>query len=150
MSKNSSKLKKLIRHYDRRIKEREKENERMAPYRDRVQAIFDAPQVTKTDFWCNKCKRDCNGVGIRQVCTLRPEFPTAWFLGFCPKGHRVIRRITDKDSDPYYYQSAMLKRHRFERELDLLTPDDPRFKQLYPKQYKEILKGLWRNRNNLK
>jgi hypothetical protein len=52
----------------------------------------------------------------------------------------MIRRITDKVQDPYYYQSLMLNRQRYNMRDDLLTPDDPRFKLLYPKQYEELFK----------
>jgi hypothetical protein len=64
--------------------------------------------------------------------------PTAWYTGYCPNGHRMIRRITDKDSDPYYFMSDILKRQRYDLRDMLLTPDDPRFKELYPEQYKQL------------
>lgn len=34
----------------------------------------------------------------------------------------------------------MIQRQRYELQDAFLTPDDPRFKVLYPKQYKELIK----------
>lgn len=130
--------KKLEAHYELLRERREAIAERERPFLDRLKAIMDAPRFATVDFWCTQCKKDCTGMGYRQVCTILPKYPTAWFLGFCSKGHRMIRRITDKDRDPYYFQSLFLMRQRSEMELDLLTPDDPRFKTLYPKQWEEL------------
>lgn len=130
--------KKLKAYYDDIRKKREAIAEKNAPFLDRVRAIMDAPRVARVDFWCDKCKKDCTGAGYRQVCTIRDRVPTAWYIGFCPKNHKIIRRITDKGSDSYYYQSLFLQRQRAELADDLLTPDDPRFKILYPKQYAEL------------
>jgi len=143
MSKKSREKQKeqerLAAYYDDIRKKREEIAEKNAPFLDRVKAIMDAPRFATVDFWCDKCQKDCTGRGYRQVCTLRERTPTAWYLGFCSKGHRMIRRITDKSSDPYYNQSIFLMRQRNEMALDLLTPDDPRFKILYPKQWKELM-----------
>lgn len=131
-------LQSLINRYDKRRKERAEKEARERPFKDRVDAIFSAPKFTKMDFWCKTCKKDCTGTGYRQVSIIRSRFPTAWFVGFCPMGHKVMRRITDKGTDPYYNLSFMIKRMRYERRDDLLTPDDPRFKVLYPKQWEEL------------
>lgn len=138
MSKNTSKLKRLIARYDQRRKERAEKDEKERPFKDRVKAIFDAPRFAITDFYCSVCKHDVSGTAFRQVCTIRQDRPTAWFVSFCPKGHRLVRRITDKDTDPYYDISPLVRRQRYELRDDLLTPDDPRFKILYPKQWEKL------------
>jgi hypothetical protein len=123
-----------------RLEQRDKER----PFFERMESVFEAPLITRTDFWCNVCKRDCSGNGYRQVflSTSRPKMPTAWFKGHCPLGHIVIRRITDKNTDPYYDLSFNLQRQRYDLKDDLLTPEDPRFRVLYPKQYEEWTKSL--------
>lgn len=137
---NKSILRKLQRRYDEARKKRIEQEEKERPLKERIDAIFNAPKFVKTDFWCPVCKRDCTGTGYRQVNTTNDQRPTAWFVGYCPEKHKMIRRITDKVQDPYYYQSLMLNRQRYNMRDDLLTPDDPRFKLLYPKQYEELFK----------
>jgi len=110
------------------------------PFVDRVEVIMSAPRVITTDFWCNKCRRDCTGLGHRQVSLVQDNWPYAWFVGLCPEGHKLIRRITDKDSDPYYMLSRLVQRQRAEYADATLTPDDPRFKEIYPRQWEELMK----------
>jgi hypothetical protein len=141
MTENKGLIQRLKDRYEVSVKERADKAEKERPLRERMDSIFSAPRFITTDFWCVVCKRDCTGTGYRQVCTVRATAPTAWFMGFCPKGHKMIRRITDKDKDPYYEQSMVVARQRYELADALLTPDDPRFKVLYPKQYEELMKA---------
>lgn len=150
MSKKGDKYrekKRLKAYYDDIRKKREAIAEKNAPFLDRVKAIMDAPRVARLDFWCTVCKKDCTGPGYRQVATIRERVPTAWYVAFCPQGHRMIRRITDKSDDPYYYQSMFLQRQRMDMAMDLLTPDDPRFRILYPKQWEELYGKKQRAKN---
>lgn len=135
---SKSLIQKLKDKYDLARAKRAIEEEKARPMKDRMDDIFSAPRFIVTDFWCDDCKRDCSGTGYRQVCTIREWAPTAWFIGYCPKGHRMIRRITDKNTDPYYDLSDMVKRHRYEMRDAFLSPDDPRFKLLYPLQWEAL------------
>jgi hypothetical protein len=136
--KNSSKLKRLIARYDKRRKERELKDKLERPFKERLQDIFSANKFVVTDFYCPVCKQDVSGTGFRQVCTIRQNYPTAWYVSFCPSHHKIIRRITDKDTDPYYELSPLVKRQRYELRDDLLDPTDPRFKVLYPEQFAKL------------
>ena len=120
-------------------REQRKEDERW--FNDRAHEIFASPRYITTDFWCHTCKRDCTGTGYRQVCTVRQWAPTAWFIGYCPLGHKMLRYITDKHIDPYYNMSELLRRQRYELQDTMLTPDNPRFKLLYPEQYKALMEN---------
>jgi hypothetical protein len=135
---NKKRLERLIRRYDQRRKEREERNERERPFKERVKDIFDARKFVITDFYCTVCNKDVSGTGFRQVCTIRQNFPTAWYVSWCPKGHKLVRRITDKDTDPYYELSPLVARQRWEMRDELLDPSDPRFKVIYPKQYAKL------------
>jgi len=137
--KKQSLIQKLKNRYDKAREARLVSEDKDKPFKDRVEAIFTAPRWCNTDFWCDECKKDCSGTGFRQVCTVREKLPTAWFVGYCPKGHKMVRRITDKGTDPYYEKSLMIQRQRYEMRDALLTPDDSRFRVLYPKQYKELM-----------
>ena len=139
MSEENSLIQKLKNKYDDARVARRLREEAERPLKERIQTIFSAPRNITTDFWCDVCKKDCTGMGHRQVSTLRAWAPTAWFVGQCPKGHKIVRRITDKNTDPYYDKSVMVKRHRWDMRDDFITPDNPRFKQLYPDKYKELM-----------
>ena len=133
-------MKRLINRYDEARAKRLKKEEEERPIKEQIDAIIEAPRFSTIDFWCNKCKKDCSGTAYRQIRTLPHRLPIAWYMGFCPKGHKLIRRITDKLCDPYYFQSIMIKRQRMEYADLLLTPDNPKFKEIYPEQYKELMK----------
>lgn len=139
MGKNSL-INKLRGRFDDAKRAREAKEALEQPFKDRLIAIFTAPRHVNTDFWCDVCKRDCSGTGYRQVCTVREWAPTAWYVANCPKGHKMLRRITDKDSDPFYERSEMVQRHRYELRDAFLTPADPRFKEVYPEKWAELMK----------
>lgn len=132
------KIKELVGRYDQRRKEREERRKILEPFVDRVNEIRQAPRVTKSDFWCTTCKKDFSGIAFKQVSSIRSMLPTAWFVGKCPEGHRAIRRITDRLTDPYYDLSLMVRRQRAEMADAFLDPSDPRFKELYPEAYKRL------------
>lgn len=138
MGRHSKKINALKERYDQARARRWAQQDRERPYMERMSAIYDANRYVLTDFYCTVCKKDCAGTAVKQVCNIRPRLPTAWYLGICPKGHRMIRRITDKDSDPYYDLSPFVARQRYELRDALLTPFDPRFKELYPEQYAKL------------
>ena len=140
MTKNKL-IQRLQDKYDAARVKRVKKEDEDRPLKERFKEIFNAAKYVNTDFYCPVCKKDCSGPGYRQVCTLREWAPTAWYVGYCPKGHKMIRRITDKSTDPYYEQSFMVMRQRYEMADMLLDPSDPRFKILYPKQYEELTKN---------
>ncbi len=138
--KITEKIKELVNRYDQRRAERLERHKILEPFVDRLNEIKEAPRTTKSDFFCMTCKKDFSGIAFKQVSAIRPMLPTAWFVGKCPKGHRTLRRITDKNSDPYYDMSLMVARQRADMADAFLDPSDPRFKILYPRQW-EALNG---------
>jgi hypothetical protein len=60
---------------------------------------------------------------------------------------QAIRRITDKQFDPYYRDSEQLAKERIDHADDFLQPGDPRFNQLYGdplKPYYERMEAIER------
>ena len=121
-----------------------------AEYRERVALIMSSFPRQRMGFWCERCRKDVDAVGYRHttmyaldvdsgetVPTTDPR-PSAWYEARCPKGHHLIRRITDKASDPYYRLSLAMRRDRARYERDLLQPSDPRFKYVYPTEWKRL------------
>lgn len=93
--------------------------------------IVDAPQRTRYPFWCDECQADFFAIGYKVVRKRPGILPIAWYVGYCPKRHKCIRRITDRTNDPYFVRSFAVRRDRVRYKDDLLTPDDPRFWLLY-------------------
>jgi|TARA_R100001530_G_scaffold73266_1_gene51667 hypothetical protein len=141
-------IQKLKDRFEKARIKRLKKEAKEQPFKDRLIEIFSAPRHTLTDFYCLVCKKDCSGTGYRQVCTIRKWVPTAWYIGTCPNGHKMIRRITDKSSDPYYVMSPFLQRQRYDLIDAFITPDDPRFKVLYPDKYAKLKNHVGKETNN--
>lgn len=121
-----------------------------AEYRERMKLIQETPDHLPMGFWCTTCESDFEGMGHKcddlygydldsgKLYATGTPRPRAWYAGICPEGHRAIRRITDKLTDPYYWQSEVLKRQRVQMADDLVQPDDPRFAKLYPEQWRKM------------
>lgn len=131
-------VQKLKARVDNRREERERSFKQTEAYRDRIKSITEVPKRMMMDFWCDDCQKDFTAIGFKETRELPGEYPIAWWTGFCPKGHKTLRRITHKGTDPYYYKSFNLRRQRELMADDLLTPDDPRFKYKYPAQWKAM------------
>lgn len=128
----------LTDRLDHNREERDRSVARTQEYRDHISAIREAAEYTRTGFFCVTCDKDFDSDGWKQV-RYSGVWPVAWYAGMCPSGHVAMRRITDKLTDPYYYQSKMIQRQRHEMADDLLTPDDPRFKIVYPEKWREMV-----------
>lgn len=126
----------------KRIDARREERERLASYqkelRDRQRVIREAYEYTPMGFWCDECRKDFEAMGYKQIAAHNREWPRAYYVGICPKGHRAIRRITDKEGDGYYYKSELIRRQRIDLADAMLQPHDPRFRSVYPEAWKKI------------
>jgi len=129
---------------------RERMQEYGKEYRERVALIRSAYGLTPMQFWCERCRKDFDATGylhstlwVLNVDTGMTElsheaWPSAWYESECPKRHNAIRYHTDKHRDPYYHFSEIVKRGRARMERDLIQPNDPRFKLVYPEQWKRL------------
>lgn len=109
---------------------------------ERERAIADALAfVPNLEFWCRTCKKDFVGAGYKESRMLPVEDRTkiGWWYGYCPKRHRAIRRITDRQFDPYYRESFLVLRQAIDFADDLMGPNDPRFAVRYPKEYERYM-----------
>lgn len=143
MSRAEKLLQRIRNNREGRARDKKRDEERGAR-RATVNAAYDR---TMMGFWCDECEKDFETVGEKHIahglnlntgksyeCTpLR-----AFYLGRCPQGHVARRFITDKHDDPYYYKSEMLRRQRVDLADAMLQPHDPRFRHVYPAQWKKI------------
>lgn len=127
----------LINRIEDRKDERERIKRRGEEFSDHINTIKQATNSNKVGFWCNSCKRDFEGYG-RKCVREAGMWPVAWYQGRCPCGKVCIRRITDKVKDLYYFRSKFVRRQRVENAYDMIDPNHPLFKVLYPKQYNKI------------
>lgn len=98
---------------------------------DRTREIVDAKDKWPNSFWCDICKADFNARAHKVVRKLPRRMPFAWWVGYCPKKHKCIKRITERPNDPYYLKSFVVRRDRARYKDELLTPNDHRFWLLY-------------------
>lgn len=93
------------------------------------------PERQQQDFWCRQCTKDYIALG------LKAKAGDYWeYRSHCPEGHMNVRYITSPLNDPYFQLSLKVKRDRIKYADAMLTPDDPRFKVVYPQQWKALQK----------
>lgn len=132
------KIERLKRIVDQNRAGREQDAARGRWLADRWKMIREAYQTTRLGFWCDKCRKDFEGVAHKRVIEWGNMPPWAFYIGFCPQGHEARRRITDKQNDPYYRNSEMIRRQRIDMADAMLTPDNPRFRVVYPAQWRKL------------
>lgn len=130
-------VEKLIGRIDHNRDERLRRDTRDQGLKDHLKTIQEAGEIARIGFFCRECDQDFDADGYKQV-RYSGTWPVAWYAGRCPKGHPSIRYITDKHRDPYFYLSKMLARQRHEMADDMLTPDNPRFKIVYPEKWRKM------------
>ncbi len=142
MANHVAHLKQKTQHLAQRVADnRQKRAQALAQskwFAERVRMIREAPRRTATEFWCATCDRDFSCVDALKMVGSNRDIPYAYYEGMCPMKHLAKRHITDKHLDPYYHLSAMVKQQRYDMRDDLLTPADPRFRIVYPKQWAQL------------
>ncbi len=134
--KSLTKVDKLTKRVEQTFEERQYYEDLQKRQEEREKLIRESPQWTKTDFYCGICREDilgCSAFKVIQSDWSNPNQRIAYYESFkaCHKGLR--RRITDKQQDPYYRDSQMLKEQRLEAiaKGDLLQPYDYGFTTKY-------------------
>lgn len=111
---------------------------------ERAQEIKDAPESQMMDFYCDTCKRDFGAMGFKQVRIPKKSVWFAFYEANCPNNHKALRYITDKLTDPYFFNSPFVREQQNQFEDAMITPDNPRFKLLYPEAYERIKSAAFR------
>lgn len=92
----------------------------------------------RTSFWCNQDRRDFDGEA--EEYTARDG--AKYLRGYCPKGHRVVRYVTNRKQDPYYHESTKVREEALKYWKDTLQPGDTGFDTYYPNALKNYRDGL--------
>jgi len=129
------KLERLKRIVDNNYAERERESTRLMKRDENYNLIKSSPNLKLTEFFCSKHQLDFTTLAYKQV-----SGDKAVYKADCPKcscepnysfTKRCERYITDRFKDPYYNESLLIRKQRFDARDDLLQPGDPRFNLLY-------------------
>ena len=86
------------------------------------------------NFWCDDCKLEQELPYAEAKC-----LGARWNESLCRKcGRKVIRYITERHRDPYWFRSAKAIQERRKFSKDLIQPSDPDFKKYYPREYERL------------
>lgn len=139
----------LLKHTQQLYADKELDEATKKARSERQTLIDSMPDETITEFYCS-----CHGDFVApagkitfkdqagQPCAYYVSHGKGYKVGESPdNSYYVCRRkryITDKATDPYYRESKELAKQRRAMEIDMLQPDDPRFKQHYGDPYKKF------------
>lgn len=137
--RTKSKIERLAERVQKRGEQREmvEEAEKKRTARDRE--IDKAPSILRTTFYCGRCDRDFDANGykcVRDDWTVKGQ-RLAFYKGQCPCGNWRQRRITDREGDPYFKESSMVKKQRKMHATDMLQPGQFGFKTKYGDPFKK-------------
>lgn len=94
----------------------------------------EAPDEVRTDFWCDECGLDISAIGFKKLYSDGMGI----YRSKCARQHMLVRYITNKWQDPYWNRSRKVAADREKYADDMLTPDNPRFRIVYPQQWKAL------------
>lgn len=128
-----------VKELGQRVKDRQVELDQERTAKQRREAVGkdvrEAPPTQRMDFFCFVCCKDMTAVGSKQAHTNG----MGTYNAQCPLGHNVVRYITNKWKDPYWNASLKVRKDRELYADAMLTPADPRFKIVYPAQWKALM-----------
>lgn len=87
----------------------------------------------RLSFWCEKCEQDYDLEGM--VDSILGE---RYFRAVCPRFHKVVRYIENKQADPYFARSRKLRMQRQKLSKDIIQPGQTGFETYYKKEYDKI------------
>lgn len=125
----------LIDRQEKRAEDRETHRNRSKQREERENIIKDAPDAVLQDFWCTRCGKDFKAPAIKQV-EIDWTNPRQHIAFYKTKHCRTwtMRLITDKNRDPYWCRSKMIKAEQGKYYKDLIQPFETGFNLLYGKK----------------
>lgn len=149
--KSETKVDKLTKRVESVFDQRRADDDRIKRQQESLKQVREASEWTKMDFWCNKHKRDVTGMAYKKIFksfgefkayyeSVNTQFPKEMLA--CCKGLR--RRITDKQFDPYYTESAMIQKQARQAKAngDLLQPGQEGFNAKYGDPNKKLYEKM--------
>lgn len=149
--KSLTKVDKLTQRVEGVFDQRQADEDRHKREQARLKEVSEAQDITKMDFWCNRCNQDTTGLGYKVVFKNEDGF-CAYYESFgsrfpkemltCCKGLR--RNITDKQWDKYYLESEMIIKQAREAQAngDFLQPHQDGFRTKYGDPNKKLYEKM--------
>lgn len=129
-------IRELIDRQDARVRDKEFHREREKQKGERDAIIADTKLIDRKEFFCRRCKKDFIGVARLQIEEdwNGLDQRIAFYKTKCFCGTWCIRLVTDKERDPYWRMSELVRADRANHASDLLQPFEEGFNLLYGKQ----------------
>lgn len=128
-------IRELFEQQDKRVGDRQYHKDRIKNLEDRDDLINKAEFFITTDFWCARCKVDFKSQAVKQVEESWSDSTQriAFYKTKCFKGHWVIKLITDRYKDPYWFRSRNVARDRGAFHNDTVQSFETGYNLLYGK-----------------
>lgn len=126
----------LIERQEARVRDKNMHREREKEKDERDALINDSKKVDRKEFFCRKCDKDFVGIAQLQVEEdwNGTDQRIAFYKTKCFCGKWCIRLVTDRDRDPYWRMSRLVRADRANHANDLLQPFEEGYNLLYGKQ----------------
>lgn len=129
-------IRELIERQDKRATERQQVIDRKEAYDERNRDIAGHKAKELVDFHCSDCLTDFKGEAIKQVEIdwSNDQQNIAFYKSKCFCGKWVMRFITDRFRDPYWFKSNNVAKDRGRHHNDILQPFETGYNILYGKK----------------
>lgn len=133
LTENHPHIQFLINAQEKRTKDRVQHRNREKLYAERNEEIDKAPDSDVKDFWCLWCDKDFKALAIKhtEVDWSNTSQRVAYYKTKHECGNWVIRHITDKHSDPYWFESRSVALDRGNHHNDLIQEFETGYQLLY-------------------
>lgn len=129
-------IRELIERQDKRSNDRAYHMDKQKARDERDSLIRDNKVKELVDFHCSDCKEDFKGEAIKQIEVdwTNETQNIAFYKTKCFCGKWVMRLITDRYRDAYWFKSTNVARDRGKHYADTLQPFETGFNLLYGKK----------------
>jgi len=121
----------LINGQEKRSSDRLRSRELKTQFNQYDKDISEWQDTLFLDWWCNVCCKEFKKIGKKYVDLWSK---TAYYKTKCKCGDWVIRHITRRDKDPYFYHSKDLARQRVDHYIDTLQGFETNYNLIYGKK----------------
>lgn len=127
----------LIDRQQKRSEDRTYHLDKAKVLAEREELIREARVKDLLDFWCDQCEKDIKSVAVLQVEEdwSNPSQRIAFYQTKCFQGHWLIRHVTDKYMDRYWFRSRGVARDRGKHMTDMVQPWEDGFHLLYGRKH---------------
>ena len=126
-------IKMLIESQEKRSQDRITHQDRAKAHAEREEEIIIQKSYGIIEFWCDQCQEDFANFAHKhvEVDWSNSGQRVAYYKSKHDCGNWVIRHITDKNDDPYWFESRSIATDRGEHHNDLIQPFETGYNLLF-------------------